>query len=84
MVVLSVNLIVGAVYLPPLCSKAAFQKHIQDIDDIVLRNPTFELVLLGDYNLSSVVSPASGELSPNKDYVNNNLIRVVCDSLQQY
>ena len=40
MVVGDVTLIMGAVYLPLLYSKATFERHIQVIDDIVLRNPT--------------------------------------------
>ena len=39
MVVGNVKFIVGAVYLLPFCSKAAFERQV--IDDIVLRNPSY-------------------------------------------
>ena len=88
MVLGNAKIIVGAVYMPPLCSKAVFERHLQFIDDIVLRNPSYEIVLLGDYNLSSVLLPVLVELSPNINNVNRHIIkentRIVCDGLQQY
>ena len=73
--------------MPPLCSKAVFERHLQVMDEIVLRK-SYEIVLLGDYNLSSVLCPVSSELLPNIDNVNSNIIKentgIVCDFLQQY
>lgn len=51
----NINFIIGCVYIPPRSHITVFENFFSAINELINSNPTAKLILLGDFNLPSLV-----------------------------
>lgn len=57
----NLKLIIGAIYLPPRSDTSLYEEHVNCVDDLKNEFPDYNFLLLGDYNLPSVIWSYSEE-----------------------
>lgn len=50
----TLNLILGACYIPPNSLLSVYTKHVETIEEILQTSPNVKFILTGDYNLPNV------------------------------